>query len=152
VDAPVTPRRVSVFSRRTSRRISAAEDGRPEGGVGGWVQWRSTRRRCQPNTVAGFKINSTYDRRRRPSASASTARIVRSASVNLGRVTWRCSTRTWWAQRQDLGVATIAGQRQQPDASDHETHEPRQRNHTTTTLRDTQRVLTSTDDFSGFAP
>jgi hypothetical protein len=31
------------------------------------------------------------------------------------------------AQRQDLGVSPVAREGQQPDAGEHETHEPRQR-------------------------
>ncbi len=44
---------LSVARRIASRLMCAMVGGRSLGSLGGWFQWRATRRRCQPITIAG---------------------------------------------------------------------------------------------------
>jgi hypothetical protein len=83
----------SVASRKMSRRVSIAVDGRP-GALVGWVQWRAMRRRCHRSNVSG--VTNQPARSRRGSAAPIAPSSVRSSSLSAGRSIWRRRTLSWW--------------------------------------------------------
>ena len=78
-----------------SRRICGSMGGRPVVGVGGWVQWRSTSRRCHRSTVSEFD-----DEKRRVSSRVIECAAEESEDCSVGFVESRPFDLT--LQHQDL--------------------------------------------------
>ena len=75
--------------------------------------------------MAGLTISIVELRCRRSNARESTARIVRSVGVTLGRSIYRCSTKDLVPKREDLGITFVTGHQQQPETSDQEPEQVR---------------------------
>jgi hypothetical protein len=84
-----TASRSATARRSASARTPPGVDGRPGGRVAVVVNRRATRRRCHPRIVPG--LTSMLSRRVGGSRSVRASMIARSAYVNRGRRTLRCT-------------------------------------------------------------
>ena len=92
--------------------------GRPVRGCGGWVQWRATRRRCQPITVAGLTISITSSE---PAPVEGTRQHGQDRPVGRGEprsLDLALEDEDLMAKSEDLGVTLVTGHEQQPEPSD----------------------------------
>ena len=102
--------------------------------VGGWVQWRATRRRCQRSTVCGRTIRQrglltgTVHRR----GENSEDRAVGVGELCSGDLALQNEDLV--AQGEDLGVAGVAGGEQPPESGQNEASQSREQGHERRTL------------------